>query len=198
MFGKTLIHTCKYFLGLEEANTQVSDDERKILGSIAKESKQVLEIGVFEGHTTKLLATSMSNGVVWAVDPFFGGRLGIKYGLLITQQQIRQARRINPDVSINLVKDFSYNLAQDKSITDFDLIFIDGDHSLEGIQRDYIDWADRVKKDGYLALHDTKVPSYNPNVAKLGSFKYFESDIKFDSRFKIVDQVDSLSILQRI
>jgi hypothetical protein len=117
---------------------------------------------------------------------------------LITQQQIRQARKINRNVSINLVTDFSYNLAKDKSLTDFDLIFIDGDHSLEGIQRDYIDWADRVKKDGYLALHDTKVPSYNPNVANLGSFKYFESDIKFDSRFKIVDQVDSLSILQRI
>jgi predicted O-methyltransferase YrrM len=198
MFGKTLIHTVKYFLGLEKANTQVSDNERKILGSLAKDAKKVLEIGVFEGHSTKLLATSMINGIVWAVDPFFSGRSGISYGLLITQQQIRQAKRINHNVSINLVKDFSYNLAKDKSITDFDLIFIDGDHSLEGIQRDYIDWADRVKKGGYLALHDTKVPSYNPSVAKLGSFKYFESDIKFDSRFKIVDQVDSLSILQRI
>ncbi|MDB9347412.1 class I SAM-dependent methyltransferase [Nodularia spumigena] len=198
MIGKTLIHTFKYFLGLENPSTQVSNDEQNMLSSLAKNAKKVLEIGVFEGHSTKSLATSMSSGVLYAVDPFFTGSLGISYGLLITQQQIRQARRINHNVSINLVRDFSYNLAKDKSITDFDLIFIDGDHSLEGIKQDYADWSDRVKKGGYLALHDTKVPSHNPNVAKLGSFQYFESYIKFDSRFQLVDQIDSLSILKRL
>jgi predicted O-methyltransferase YrrM len=197
MSAKTLIHTVKYFLGYEAASTQVSESESNILSGLAKNAHKVLEIGVFEGHSTKSLATSMSSGVLYAVDPFFAGRLGISYGLLVTHQQIRKANKINPHVTIKLIKDFSYNLAKDKSITEFDLIFIDGDHSLEGIKQDYNDWADRIKKGGYLALHDTKVPSYNPNVKNLGSFEYFETVIRFDSRFQLVEQVDSLSILSR-
>jgi predicted O-methyltransferase YrrM len=197
MKAKTLIHTIKYFFGMDDADTQTSSREREVLKRLAKNAHKVLEIGVFEGHSTKSLATSMTSGVLYAVDPFFPGRLGISYGLLLTHQQIRKANKINPHVTVKLIKDFSYNLAKDKSITEFDLIFIDGDHSLEGIKQDYNDWADRIKSGGYLALHDTRVPSYNPNVKNLGSYEYFESVIKYDSRFQLVEQVDSLSILRR-
>lgn len=34
-------------------------------------------------------------------------------------------------------------------------------------------------------------------VAELGSFRFFEENIRQDSRFEIVEQVDSLSILRR-
>lgn len=199
MLGNTFLHVIKYYLGVEEANTQTSPKEREMLRSLAQNAKKVLEIGVFEGNTTKLMAEVMSSsGVIYGVDPFFSGRIGFSYGLLITQQQIRKARKINKGITINLVKDFSYNVASDQSLGDFDLIFIDGDHSFQGIKQDWNDWSSRVVQGGIMALHDTRVPDYDPSVANLGSFQYFESHIKFDSRFKLIDQVDSLNVLKRI
>ena len=199
MLGKTLIHTLKYFLGLEESHTQTSQKERDALASLATRANKVLEIGVYEGNATKLLASSMlKTGVLYAVDPFFTGNLGISYGLLITKSQIRRAKKLNNGVTVEVIKDFSYNAASNYSLNNFDLIFIDGDHSIEGIKRDWADWSDRLNQGGFIALHDTRVPDYSPSVAGLGSFQYFESDIKFDLRFKLISQVDSLSILQKL
>ena len=199
MLGKTLIHTLKYFLGLEESHTQTSQKERDALASLAMRANKVLEIGVYEGNATKLLASSMlKTGVLYAVDPFSTGNLGINYGLLITKSQIRRAKKLNNGVTVEVIKDFSYNAASNYSLNNFDLIFIDGDHSIEGIKRDWADWSDRLNQGGFIALHDTRVPDYSPSVAGLGSFQYFESDIKFDLRFKLISQVDSLSILQKL
>jgi len=56
-----------------------------------------------------------------------------------------------------------------------------------------------VLKSGILTPHDTRVPDYNkPSVRDLGSYKYFESHIKKDARFELLEQVDSLSVLRRI
>jgi predicted O-methyltransferase YrrM len=199
MSGKTLIHALKCLMGAEDADTQTSEKEQMTLSQLAKDKMKVLEIGVFEGHSTKLLAESMSpSGELYAIDPFFKGKLGISYGLWITQRQLHLAEKTNPGINIKLIHDFSCNAAKDKSLTNFDLIFIDGDHSLKSIAQDWSDWSDRLVSKGFIALHDTKVPSYNPGISKLGSFEYFESHIKSDSRFILVDQVDSMSILQKV
>ena len=187
MQAKTLIHTIKYFLGIDDADTQTSVNERDTLKRLAKNASKVLEIGVFEGHSTKLLAESMiTSGILYAIDPFFAGRLGISYGELISRSQISKACQQNKGVQVQVLKDLSHVVAEkNKDLCDFDLIFIDGDHSLEGITRDWQDWSERVKKGGVIALHDTKVPAYNPNVANLGSFQYFESHIKHDQRYEL-------------
>jgi predicted O-methyltransferase YrrM len=199
MQAKTLIHTVKYFLSIDDADTQTSANERSTLKRLAKNASKTLEIGVFEGNSTKLLAESMNpSGILYAIDPFFAGRLGISYGELISRSQISKACQQNKGVQVQVLKDFSYTVAQkNKDLCDLDLIFIDGDHSLEGITRDWSDWSNRVKKGGIIALHDTKVPDYNPNVANLGSFQYFESHIKYDERYELIEQIDSLSVLQR-
>ena len=80
----------------------------------------------------------------------------------------------------------------------FDFVFVDGDHSLEGITRDWNDWAGRVDPGGTIALHDTRVPDHDPSIAELGSVSYFDSHIRHDPRFELVEQTDSLSVLQRV
>jgi hypothetical protein len=49
---------------------------------------------------------------------------------------------------------------------------------------------------GIIALHDTRVPEHNPDVATYGSYNFFEKHIRGDRRFTLVEQVDSLSILK--
>ena len=37
-----------------------------------------------------------------------------------------------------------------------DLLFIDGDHAEEGVQRDWDDWHDLVAPDGHVLFHDAR------------------------------------------
>jgi len=46
----------------------------------------------------------------------------------------------------------------DKTNAQFDVVFIDGDHSVEGVLLDYDCWIDSLKPGGILAFHD-----YHPN-----------------------------------
>lgn len=41
-----------------------------------------------------------------------------------------------------------------------DVLFIDGDHSFEGVMRDLITWGPQVKKGGLILLHDADTPSF--------------------------------------
>ena len=79
-----------------------------------------------------------------------------------------------------------------------EFIFIDGDHSLEGIQKDWDIYSVKVVKGGFILLHDTTIPKHDSNVANLASYNFFDSTIKYDKRFEIIETVDSLNVLKRL
>jgi predicted O-methyltransferase YrrM len=156
-----------------------------------------VEIGVYEGASTKLLiAAAAPDAQLHAIDPFLTGRLGICWAKGIARHEIAAGLRKNPKVRVELVERFSQDAAGEIP-GPFDFVFIDADHSLDGIARDWNDWSGKVVAGGIVALHDTRVPAHNPAVAELGSFKYFQSTIRIDPRFEVLEQVDSLSVLQR-
>lgn len=190
----TLIHVLKYFLGLEPAASQTTEAERVAVGRYLAGRKRLVEIGVFEGVTTAAIARGMDQGaVLYAIDPFFPGRLGVCWGKLIAIPEVQCARSRGRVV---FLPKFSYEALSDVP-GEVDFVFIDGDHSLEGITRDWTDWSARIEVGGIIALHDTCVSIHHPNTAQLGSFAYFESHIRHDPRFVLMEQVESLSILQR-
>jgi predicted O-methyltransferase YrrM len=45
-----------------------------------------------------------------------------------------------------------------------DFLFIDGDHSYEGVTQDFEDYADLVRDGGVIALHDTEAQPEDPTV----------------------------------
>jgi predicted O-methyltransferase YrrM len=164
------------------------------LSRLAKGRRQVAEIGVFEGLTSALLLRTMAaDGVLYAIDPFFAGRFGICWGKFIAR---RETARVKSPGKIIFLEKLSFE-ALDDVPGELDFLFVDGDHSLEGIKRDWADWSPRMAAGGIIALHDTRLPAHNSRVVTLGSHQYFESDIRQDSRFEIIEQVDSLSILRR-
>jgi predicted O-methyltransferase YrrM len=196
MFGRTLWHTMRYAARMEGPHTQTSQRERETLARHAHGKKRAVEIGVYEGATTAVLARAIKSGGggrLYAVDPFFAGRSGICWSEFIARSQVRRSGVT--DV-VDFVKHLSFDACR-RIEGDFDFVFIDGDHSLEGVQRDWSDWSARIVPAGILALHDTQVPDYNPRVRELGSYRYFESHIRNDRRFSLVEQVDSLSVLRR-
>lgn len=192
--ARAFLHMLKCLMGLSEAQTQTTEAERECIKNYAVGKKRCVEIGVFEGVTTGTIASILEpDAILYAVDPFIAGRIGICWGLPIAKRVIA---RNSPRCQIKFVRAFSSEACR-KIEGDFDFIFIDGDHSLEGIKQDWHDWSGRITPGGIIGLHDTLVPTHNPNVVHLGSHQYFIDHIQNDSRFEIVAQVDSLSILQR-
>jgi predicted O-methyltransferase YrrM len=179
---------------VDAAQTQTTAAERDAITHHASQKMRAVEIGVFEGVTTGTIATALDpNATLYGIDPFITGRIGICWGKPIAK---KEAYRSNPKCKIEFVEEFS-NVAAEKTDGTFDFVFIDGDHSWDGIVQDWKDWAPRIDPGGIIALHDTVVPKHNPRVADLGSHEYFVQHIQHDDRFELVEQVDSLSILRR-
>ena len=190
-----LFHCIKVFFGVETAETQTTANERKLIAQYSKGAKTAVELGVFEGVNTLIIASSLAaDGYLYAVDPFMKGRLGLCYGKLICKSQLAKHR---VQGKVKFLEMLSFDAVAHIS-EPIDFIFVDGDHSLEGVKRDWTDWAPKVKKGGYIALHDTSVPKHDVHVQELGSYQYFQSHISKDNRFKKVAEVDSLNILQKI
>jgi predicted O-methyltransferase YrrM len=193
----TVLHYMRYAIGTDQAHTQTTQRERDALARYVTGKGRAVEIGVYEGATTALLARAMKTaggGRLYAIDPFYGGRLRVCWSELIARSEIRR-RGVNEIVIF--VKATSAEAARQLG-GEFDFIFIDGDHSLETITQDWRDWSGRIPNEGIVALHDTRVPDHNPAVRDFGAFHYFESHIRSDPRFSLVEQVDSLSVVRRV
>jgi predicted O-methyltransferase YrrM len=193
--GQAALHTARYLLGLDRAATQTSAAERETIARFARGRRQALEIGVFEGATTALIAKEIAtDGTLFGVDPFFAGRLGICWGKIIAEREVNRA---GVGRKVVLVRSLSHDAAVQIANDSFDFMFLDGDHSLRAIAQDWADWSGRVATGGVMLLHDTQVPPHNPRVRELGSYLYFQDTISRDSRFELLETVDSLSVLRR-
>src|SRR2546430_17024549 len=77
LFMDIAIHALRCLIGLDKPYTQTTDAERHCLATYAVGRHRLLEIGVYEGVSTNVLASAISpTGVLYAVDPFTPGRLG--------------------------------------------------------------------------------------------------------------------------
>lgn len=188
------LHAFRHALGREAARTQTTPSERDCLRRYGASARLAAEIGVYEGVSTRALREAMpQDALLYGVDPFFRGRLGICWGRVISHREIRRSR----GARVEFVEKLSVPAAAE--VPDgLDLIFIDADHSYEGIKADWETWTPKLRPGGHILLHDTRVPDHDPSVAGLGSVKFFEDTIRFDLRFRIVEQVDSLSVLVKL
>ena len=73
-------------LGLSSAHTQTSELERQLLSIYAENRMKLVEIGVYQGVTARVLASVMNpDGLFYAVDPYSGGRLGVDFNYFIAR-----------------------------------------------------------------------------------------------------------------
>jgi predicted O-methyltransferase YrrM len=194
-FGRTALHALAHFLRLEAPETQTTLAERVTLRDFARGRKRVVEIGIYEGVSTRLIAESLPvDAEFYAIDPFVRGRAGICWSEVIAGSELRRGKVRH---KVQIVRELSHRAAPLIGGT-FDFIFIDGDHSWEGISRDWADWAGRIDPGGVALLHDTHVPKHNPHIGDLGSHRFFQEVIAIDPRYELLNVVDSLSVLRRV
>lgn len=152
-FANELAHTAVQEHG-------AAQDERElaslifILRTRARKVRRVLEIGVYKGGTLWLWQTLWPNAAVVGIDDMTFMTCG--------DCELRRAHNDcpfklhdrNTRRSHMLYKDSSAVAAQFKKET-FDILHIDGDHSAQGVRKDWNNYAPVVKKGtGLIIVHD--------------------------------------------
>ncbi|MFX1277742.1 MAG: class I SAM-dependent methyltransferase [Promethearchaeota archaeon] len=159
--------------------------------------KTVIEIGTFEGGTTFVFSRfSKNNAHIITIDlPTGGGgimrggysRLKIPFFKLFASknQKITLIRKDSHQYST--YAKVKKKLKNEKA----DILFIDGDHSYEGVKKDFEMYSPLVKKNGIIAFHD--IVKTNPKLfplVKLGflNVNKFWNEIKENYEyFEIVE-----------
>lgn len=162
--------------------------ETECLVEYARNKRRLAEIGVWEGGTTKMLRQAMApDGVLFAIDPFPGGRAGLSYQRPIAHGEVRRIR----NGTVVWLRTTGAQAASDPRVAaaPFDFIFIDSDHTFEGLQADWEAWAPHASE--IIALHDV---IGNPEQ---GSVRFAAEHIFTDPRFAVLNMVGCLAVLKR-
>lgn len=188
------VHFIRYLLGWAPALTQTTEAERACLRRHAQGKKRLAEIGVYHGVNTRAFREAMAaDGVLLAVDPFprrFFGIRGYGWARRIAHREVarsgngrvRWIERLGQDVPA---------LGEVQPFLPVDFLFIDGDHSYEGLRGDWLAWKDRLAPGGIVALHDSRCRE------GCGSERFAQDVVLKDDGFQWVEEVDSLTVLRR-
>lgn len=177
----------------------VSLGDIEVLIHFAKDLELVVELGTNIGTTSILLSAIAKK--VCTVDVFekidliededqrgvyaksFGNN---KHYYDFVKKKLRPFR-------IETYQGLSYKLSESFMPETVDMIFIDADHSYEGVKKDYEAWFSRVKIGGYFAFHDC--------VSPFPVFRFKNDILNNDTRIKIVSntlQIDSPTLTSTI
>lgn len=138
-----------------------------VLANIIKDNdlKVGAEIGVNQGVNMAMVLRFCPDFFWYGIDDWRSGYLG--WDEAKRRDNKRKAagvQRRHPDNTKLIVMD---SLAAAKTFQDqsLDLVFIDADHSYEGVKADIHAWAPKVRQGGILAGHDYDQPDF-PGVKK--------------------------------
>jgi hypothetical protein len=120
----------------------------------------VCEIGVFKGEFSEKLLTKTNPKELHLIDLFEGvvpsgdkDGNNMVYANLNNEYQIL-TEKYNNNPTITIHKGSSHDILKKFKDNYFDMIYIDGDHSYEGVSKDLEVSYDKVKSGGYICGHD--------------------------------------------
>jgi predicted O-methyltransferase YrrM len=120
-----------------------------------------VEIGRFKGGSTFVVATALPDGgELWSYD--IHAKLQGEFPGALMDQQLHDALErygLADRVQI-IVADSRTAIGPERC----DLIFIDGDHTYEGVAADFAHWSPTLGRGGHLLFHDRET---EPGVARL-------------------------------
>jgi predicted O-methyltransferase YrrM len=153
-----------------------SADEQHFLFFMASKGGKVLEIGTGAGGSSLLMALAMQDANIpgeihtigWDPDE---------------ANMANTRKRINnwPNLAkrIKMYEGKSADLAGKFPNGQFDFIYIDGDHSYEGVKADIKNYLPKLKPGGVIGFHDTNQ-------------EYVQKAIREDIKFKEVAHIDRI------
>lgn len=193
---RPLPHFLLWLAGARSAETQTTERERAALSARATGRAILVEIGVWHGATTAVLRKAMApTGMLWAVDPFPPGRLGFSLQRPIARSEVRRV----PNGRVRWIRTTGVEAAEvflREGGPQVDLIFIDGDHSYDGLLSDWRAWSPLVASGGVVCLHDSRSTPERP-IDDAGSVRATSEVVRKDPAFELVDEIDSLTVVRK-
>ena len=146
--------------GLIPPRTMHSDDDAAVLRATATGRRRVVELGVYEGSSAVVLCEVLDAGAeLHLVDPFghHGWALPAGWGATegASRRVVARAARRHDGPRVTWHVDYSSVVAR-RWEGAVDLVFIDGDHSEEGVRTDWEDWHAFVEPGGAVLFHDAR------------------------------------------
>jgi hypothetical protein len=153
------------------------------------ENPVTCEIGVAEGNFSEDICRVWKPATHYLVDNW--GTIGTVGDGAFDQEwhtaNFKAAKeRMRKFPCANFLRGPSHRMAQHVKDRELDLLYIDGDHSFEGVLLDLEHWKDKVKKGGIIAFHDFKMPQYGVTEA-VYTFALKEG---FDVNFILEERVE--------
>jgi predicted O-methyltransferase YrrM len=153
---------------------------RKFLRAHAKRARRIIEVGVWKGRSTAVLARATS-GTVWAVDHWQGTPSDPDQHALYSDDADESGDAVYAEFCANLAAYIEAGKVVPVRADSveaagmllgwygpvFDLVFIDGDHSYEGCRRDIEAYRKLIAPGGILAGHDYHWPGVQQAVDEL-------------------------------
>lgn len=158
--GWTAVRKGLDYSALEAINFQsgLGDSAYLLYGLVrSAKPKVVVEIGSARGRSACFMGLALKengSGQLYAIDPHTRTEWNDEgsidtYGLLD-----RNVRRLRLQKQIEILRNTSDNIARNWNLP-IDLLFIDGDHSYEGVKRDWKLFSPFVNPFGGVIFHDT-------------------------------------------
>ncbi len=172
---------CGYFY-FDKTEGMITFEEAKLLYTLAKElsSGCIIEVGSYRGRSTVALGRGSIDGhkvPVYAIEPHeeFTGVLGGKFGppdraafykAMITTGCYQIVRLVN----------LSSEVVAPNWTKKVGLLWIDGDHTYQGVKRDFRCWFPHLTSDALVAFDDSTNPELGPRklIEELTAGDHFE------------------------
>jgi len=150
-------------IGLIPPRCMHSGEDSAVLERAVRGARRVVEIGVYEGASAvELCALLDGEAELHLIDPFGsrpdalpGGWAGSEWA---TRRAVTRALRSRGAGAPRV--EWHIGFSQDV-VSEFegplDVVFIDGDHSEEGCERDWLQWSPLVGIGGAVVLHDARL-----------------------------------------
>ncbi len=136
----------------------------------------ILEIGTFKGQSAILMAKARYDIRVITIDPHVGTEDGFKGSPEEVKKNIFNA------MCLMKILHLPISSQEYEPEAEFDLLFIDGDHSLAAVEFDFKKFLPSVKDDGMILFHDV---GHMPGVTDFVKTLNFKTAISFKSMLGI-------------
>jgi hypothetical protein len=149
-------------LGLIPPRTMHSEEDARVLLEAARGARRVVEIGVYEGSSAIALQRALGRGAeLHLIDPFGSHPDALPGGWGASERATkrlvaRAGRRLGSHApAVHWHVALAHEVAAGWT-RELDLVFIDGDHSEAGCERDWLCWRPHVRVGGHVVFHDAR------------------------------------------
>ena len=184
--------------GVEAENIIFTLCVQKVLQRNDNQNATTLEIGVLNGERCSHFLNIHPNVKHIGIDPIIPDSM--ESSLIGNEAIIFNNTKFAGD-RFTFIKDYCenpkvYNSIDDKSV---DFLFIDGDHNYHAVERDFNLYFNKVKNNGYIGIHDSRMyrngANFHPGPSKFVDKLLLDN---FNNNIKLVAEAFSLTVFEKI